>query len=148
MVLNEYLNYNIIADVLADAGGRALGAAISTFINLRNIGYTTFLKLFQTSILTILEYASEVKGYKDYIKCERLQHRLACYYPGVHSKTSILALTGDMGWSSTYLLRHIKMTKYWNRSINMNDRLTKKLFLYDKSQCKITGHLTLKAYVI
>ncbi len=42
-----------------------------------------------------------------------------------------------MSWSSTKLLRHINMTKYWNRLINMNDdRLTKTLFLYDKSQCK------------
>ncbi len=65
-------------------------------------------------------------------------------------KTPILALNRDMGWSSRKLLRHIKMTKYWNRLINMNeDRLTKKVFLYDKSQCKFFyGHLTLKAYLI
>ncbi len=56
---------------------------------------------------------------------------------------------GTMGWSSTKLLRHIKMTKYLKGLINMNDdRITKKLFLYSKFQCKITGHLTLKAYVI
>ncbi len=98
-----------------------------------NIGNTTFSKLFQPN----LEYASEMWGYKNYIKCERVQQRAACYYLGVHSKTPILALSGDMGWSSTKLLRHIKITKYWNRLINMNDdRLTKNLFLYDKSQCK------------
>ncbi len=61
-VLNEYLNYNVTADVLAGAGGRALGAIISQFSNLRNIGYTTFSKLFQTSFSPILEYASEMWG--------------------------------------------------------------------------------------
>ncbi len=135
--INEYLNFNVTADDLAGAGGRALGAVISKFCNLRNIAYTTFSKLFQTSVSPILEYASDVWGYKDYIKCEWVQQRAAHYYLGVHSKTPILALNGDMGWSSTNLLRHIKMTKYWNRLINMNDdRLIKRLFLYDKSQCK------------
>ena len=109
---------------------------ISKFSNFMNIGYTTFSKLFQTSVSPILEYASEVWGYKEYIKCERVHQRAARYYLGVHPKTPKLALTGDMGWSSAKLLRYTKMAKYWNRLINMNDnRLTKKLFLYDKSQC-------------
>ncbi len=49
-VLNEYLNFNVTADVRAGAGGRALGAVISQFSNLRNIAYTTFSKLFQKSV--------------------------------------------------------------------------------------------------
>ncbi len=44
MVLNEYLNCNITADVLVGTGGRALGTVISQFSNLINIGYTTFSK--------------------------------------------------------------------------------------------------------
>ncbi len=71
------------ADVLAGAGGRALGAVISKFSNLRNIGYTTFSKLFQTSVSPILEYASEVWGYKDYINCEWVQQRAARYYQSI-----------------------------------------------------------------
>ncbi len=127
MVLNEHLNVNVTADVLAGAGGTALRAVISKLSkNFRNIGYTTFSKLFQTSVSPILEHASEVWGYKDYIKCEWVQQRAACYYLGAHSKTPILTLNGDMGLLSTKLLRHIKMTKYWNILINMNDnRLTK-----------------------
>ncbi len=37
MVLNEYLNFNVTADVLAGAGRRE-GAVISKFSNFRNIG--------------------------------------------------------------------------------------------------------------
>ena len=50
--------------------------------------------------------------------------------------TPLLALTGDMGWKSAQFNRHIKMIKYWKRLINMDyNRLTKKVFLYDKSLC-------------
>ncbi len=93
-VINEYLYFNVTADVLAGAGGTALGAVISKCSNLRDIGYTTLSKLFQTSVSQILEYASEVWGYKDYIKCEWVQQRAARYYLGVHSKTPILSLKG------------------------------------------------------
>jgi len=136
-LLNEHLNFNITADVLASAGGRALGAVISKFSKFRNVGFTTFSKLFESSVLPIMEYASEVWGYKGYIKCERVQQRAARYYLGVHSKTPLLALSGDIGWLNTHTLRLIKIAKFWNRLINMDEtRLTKKLFLYDKSVCK------------
>ena len=69
-VLDEHLNYNVTADVLAGAGGRALGAIISKFKQFRNIGYSTFTKLFFTSVSPIIEYASEVWGNKEYVKCE------------------------------------------------------------------------------
>ncbi len=72
MVLNEYLNFNVTADVLVDAGRTALGVVISKCSNFSNIGYTTFSQIFQTSVSPILEYVSDVWGYKDYIKCERV----------------------------------------------------------------------------
>ncbi len=59
--------------------------------------FTTFSKLFQTNVSPILESASEVWGYKDYIKCEWVQQRAAHYYLDVYnSYTSI----GD--WVQNY----------------------------------------------
>jgi hypothetical protein len=115
IALNEHLNFTVTADILAGAGGRALGSIISKFSTFRNIGYITFTKLFQTSVSPVIEYAAEIWGYKDNAKCERVQERAARYYLGVHSKAPLLALTGDMGWMTAKLHRHIKMAKYWNR---------------------------------
>ncbi len=50
------MNISILVDILAGAGGRSI---ISTFSTFRNIGYTTFTKLFQTSISPVKEYAAE-----------------------------------------------------------------------------------------
>ncbi len=101
---------------------------LSTFLNK---GYTTFTKLFKTSVWQVLEYGSEIWWFKENMKW--VQQRAAWYYYlGVHPKAPLLALTGDIA----QLNRHIKIIKYRNRLINMDyDRLTKKVFLYDKRLC-------------
>ncbi len=136
VMLHEHLDYDIIADLLASAAGRALGAVITKFRTFKNIGYRSFTRLFDVSVSPILEYSSAVWGYKDFVKCERVQQRAYRYFLGVHPKTPILSLVGDFGWSSTQNKRHCIMIKYWNRLIEMDcNRLTKKLFLYDYNNC-------------
>ena len=66
VVLSEHLNYSVTADVLASAGGRALGAVISKFHNYRNIGFSTFKKLYETSVVPVLNYAYEIWDYKNW----------------------------------------------------------------------------------
>ncbi len=84
----------------------------------------------------ILEYASEIWGYKENIECERIHHQRANrYYMGIHPKTPILTLIGDMGWLTSQIKRHRNMIRCRNRFINMNDkRLTKQVFIYDISK--------------
>ncbi len=60
IVFNEYLDFNVCVDVLLDAGGRALGAIIGKTRHLKNIGFKSFRKSFDTCVLTVLEYGSEV----------------------------------------------------------------------------------------
>ncbi len=84
--INYHLNFTVTAGVFACAGGRALGSVISKFNKFRNIGYTTFTKRFETSLLPVLEYGSEILGFKENMKCEWVQQRAAHYYLGAHSK--------------------------------------------------------------
>ena len=137
IILTEHLDFNGTADVLAGGAGRALGAIISKFKYFRNIGHSTFTKLFDTSVIPIIEYGAEVWGYKKYTSCEKVQNRAIRYFMGVHPKTPIPALNGDMGWIATDVRRHNAMIRYWNRLMNMNnERITKKVFIWDKSLCK------------
>ncbi len=136
IMLDEYLSYDVTANLLASAAGRALGAVITKFRTYKNVGYKTFTRLFDVSVSPILEYSSGVWGFKDYIKCERVQQRAIRYFLGVHPKTPLLALAGDFGWINTQIKRQCNMMKYWNRLIEMdNERLTKKIFLYDYHNC-------------
>ncbi len=130
------MDFNTTANLLAGAAGRALGSVISKFCGLKNVGYNTFQKLFDTGVSPIIEYAAEVWGYKDFTQCERVHQRAFRYYLGVHPKTPILALMGDMGWLTSKERRQSKMVKYWNRLVHMSEeRLTKKVFLYDYAIC-------------
>ncbi len=59
------------------------------------------------------------------------------YYLGIHSKTPLLALEGDMGWNSCKIKQHINMICLWNRLIKMDEnRLTKRVFKWDYNICK------------
>jgi len=85
-MLNEYLDFKTTGDILAGAAGRALGAVITKFRNYKNIGFQTFTRLFDASVSPVLEYGSEIWGYKDNILCERVQQRASRYFLGVPPK--------------------------------------------------------------
>ncbi len=78
--LDEYLDFNVTANVLAGAAGRVLGAVLSKLRNFGNIGFKSFTKVFDSSVLPVLEYASEIWGYKDNIQGERILQRASRYY--------------------------------------------------------------------
>ena len=60
LVLDEFLNYDTTATVLAESGGRALGAVYSKFKQLKGLGYNTYTKLYNTGVTPILDYCSGV----------------------------------------------------------------------------------------
>ena len=137
VILDEFLKFEETANTLAGAGGRALGSIISKFRSFRNIGFDTFTKMFNTNVSTILEYCSGVWGFKEFDQCEKIHQRAIRYYLGVHQKAPLLAICGDMGWSSAHYRRQLNMLRFWNRLLTMDEnRLTKKVFNWDHSLCR------------
>ena len=65
-ILDEHLEFNEGTSVLADAAGRALGKIINTVKKNKNIGFKTFTTLFQSCVAPILDYSSEVWGFKKF----------------------------------------------------------------------------------
>ncbi len=56
---------------------------------------------------------------------------------GVHSKAPLLALKGDMGWTSNKTCHHIDIIRLSNKFINMDEsRITKRVFNLDYKICK------------
>ena len=62
LYLNEYMNFTIAKDVLAESGSRALGSIISKFKTFTNVTYNCFTKLYNSRVVPILDYASEIWG--------------------------------------------------------------------------------------
>ena len=132
VIMDEFLKFNLCTKTLANAGGRALGAIISKFRHLKGVGYTTFSKLYESKVQSILEYGSGVWGYAKETNIEIVQHRAMRYFLGVHKFAPNAGIYGDMGWIKHSLSRYICMVRLWNRCLNMNvNRLTRKVFIWD-----------------
>ncbi len=66
--------------------GRALGAIISKFKCLKNVGFNTFSKMYQAIVVPIVDYSSSVWGYVNYDFCVKVQYRTIRYFLGVNPK--------------------------------------------------------------
>ena len=129
--LDEHLNFHKCSQILADSGGRALGGIITKFRSLKDTGYKTYTKLFDTGVVPVLNYGSEIWGYGRFEKCDYIMNRAMRFFLGVHKFAPTCGVQGDMGWLSMKYRRYIKILKFWNRLIKMDDsRLTKRVFLF------------------
>jgi hypothetical protein len=128
---NEFVNFNDNADVIAESSGRALGSVISKLKRNNFMAYSTYSKLFETCVVPIADYASEIWGYKNYSKPNLIQNRAMRIFLGVHRYAPVAGLEGDMGWMSPQYRRWLNILRYWNRLIIMEEnRLTRKMFDY------------------
>ncbi len=80
--------------MLVNVAGRALGAVISKFKTLKNVGFSTFSKMYHSHVVPIADYSLGIWGYLKSIEGEKIQNRVIRFYLGVHKKTQILAIQG------------------------------------------------------
>ncbi len=64
VILNEFVNFNVIADILSDIANRALGAIISNYKHINGLGYYTYTQLYNSGVCPILDYCSKDWGFK------------------------------------------------------------------------------------
>ncbi len=133
--LDEYLTFKRATDILATAGGRALGAMINKYKSLNELGYETYTKLFDSLVAPVIDYGSSIWGYKSYDSLDKVQNRATRFFVGVHRYAPILGHVGDMGWGSNRSRWKLNILRLWNRLVGMDDnRLLKKIFLWDREQ--------------
>ncbi len=85
--LNEYLDYQTIANTLSGAVGRALDSVISKFKSFRNGGFKIYSKLYHSRVVPILDYCSGVFEFKKRDTCNKVQQSALRCFLGIHSKT-------------------------------------------------------------
>ncbi len=137
VILDENLAYSSCIKALSDSGGRALGAIISKFKALKNVGFKTFETLYNSGIKPILEYGSGIWGHLAAKPMNKVNNRAMRYFLGVHKFSPNEALIGDIGWLTPKLSRYLPRIRLWNKLIEMdNSRLTKRIFEYDYNVCK------------
>ena len=95
--------------------GKAYYSLISKCKDFNGLQPRLFLYLFDQTIIPILTYASEIWGFDEYAKLERL-HLSACkYILGVKSTTCTDAVYAELGRISLQSNRHVCMLKFFAR---------------------------------
>ena len=60
LILDAFLLYDLAVETLCSSAGRALGAVISKSRSLRNFGYKTYTKLFNSCVTPIYGYGAAI----------------------------------------------------------------------------------------
>lgn len=132
--LDEYLLFEEGINTLVDTSGRALGSIISKMKNCRDLGCTTFSKLYDVCVSPILLCAAGIWGGKEFSKVNAIQNRAIRCFLCVHKFTPVLALQGDMGWEPCLIKQKGEMLRLWNRLSSMPEgRIAKRVFNWDKA---------------
>lgn len=136
VVFHEKMDISHNCDVLSKAGGRALGSIINRIHGLKEFGFKSYEKLYDSCVTSILDYCASVWGYKNNQKIDNVQNRAMRYFLGVHRFTPVLAMVGDTGWIPSVYRRWQCMLRLWNRLLLMDDdRITKQVFNMDYRKC-------------
>ena len=134
IILDEHLTYEKCSRALAESGGRALGAIWSKFKLMKNVGYNTYTKMFDTGVVPVLDYGSGIWGHSKFVHSEIIQNRAIRYYLGVHNFTPVPVLQGEMGWLTCKYRKPLNMIRLWNRIVKMpHDRTPRLMMEYEHS---------------
>jgi hypothetical protein len=117
---------------------KALKASFATLRKVSSVGYVTpkiGLHLFDTCVLPILDYASEIwSSGKKCDRIERAQVRFLKLILGVKNSTCTIALYGEMGRFPIVLRHKVKLIKYWLRIQALPDSaLVKQMYIMLKN---------------
>ncbi len=92
IILDEHLNFNTTATVLAVSANRALVSIYTKFNKLKGFEFTTFTTLYRSGVAPILNYCSGTCGNQNFGKIETVQNRILICYQGVHKFAQNLAI--------------------------------------------------------
>ena len=84
-------------NILSDAAGRGLGAVMAKFKSLRDAGFYTYTKLFDSCVVPISDYFFGKRGFTKNSAINKIQNRACRIYLGLHAKSPLLAFQGEIG---------------------------------------------------
>ena len=134
-------NSNIFTDAYTHIANQARKAMFKVLKDTKSIGVLppdVALKLFDSLVLPILEYSSEIWfRNKEINEIESIQIKFIKTILGVHGNTSNLAVLGETGRFPLVIRQKVKSLKYWSKILTLPDHsLVKKMYfiLYDLNE--------------
>ena len=133
LTINEFLDFEFSTDLLSESGGRAMSAIITKMIKNGGFPMNVYKNLFESCVCSVTDYAGEIWGFKGYESSRQVQLKGARAFLGVPKPTPIPGILSEINWLEPRSRTQIQMVRHFHRMSKMNDeRLTKKVFLWDK----------------
>ena len=135
LILNEHMDYNVMAKAVAAAANRALGLLIAKSKAYGGMPVLCFTKLYNALVGSIIDYGAAIWGTREFSCISSVQHRACRFYLGLGRYAPNAAVQGDMGWPSPSQRQWLCVVRHWCNMINMDSaRLTKKVFRWAHNQ--------------
>ena len=132
ITLDEHLTFANCMKSRTCAASRAFGKLISTCHKLKDVGYNTYCQLYDSLVVPVHDYASEIWGFKNTNICNKVHENAMRFYLGVHKLTPLPALYGEMGWIAVKYRHYLNIFRFWNRMMQLpNTSITKHVFQRD-----------------
>lgn len=119
MNLNEFLDFNLTAKIVARSANRALGLVMAKCKTIGGVSYNVLKKLFDSLGSPIIEYGVAIWGYKRYSYINSIKLRACRFFLGVGRYTPNTSVMGDMGWIPIYHTQWKIISSQWCKLINM-----------------------------
>ncbi|XP_060597913.1 uncharacterized protein LOC132751716 [Ruditapes philippinarum] len=100
LMLQEHLDFNVTAKVVAQSASRALGLLIAKCKSSGGLPYDVFTHLYDSTVWPTISYGSAIWGYRSYSCVNAVQFRAMRFFLGVGRYTPNVAVSGEMGWIS------------------------------------------------
>ncbi|VDI51031.1 Hypothetical predicted protein [Mytilus galloprovincialis] len=129
LTLSENIDYKVSVNELSAAASRSLGSLTSKFLHMGNMNFEIYTKIYDNTVIPVMDYASGIWGIKRYDSLERLQYRAIRTFLGISKCAPIPAVLGDMGCLPVYIHTLCNAIRLWCRLMKMPDnRLCRKVF--------------------
>ena len=108
---------------LSEQASRALFSLTGCLNKFGTLPVDVALKIFDTKILPILLYGSEIWGFHPAPDVEKVYNKMLRFVLKLFKNTSTIALRGELGRVSMRVYRHCKIIKYWFRLWKMDKNI-------------------------
>ena len=118
-------------DAISNQATRAI-FGMNKMYNFSILDVESKLKLFESIVMPILLYGSEIWGFDNTCNVEKIQIRYYKNILGLHKNTSNVAVYGELGTYPISVRCKERILKYWLKTIIMKDGLNYKIYQQQK----------------
>ena len=102
LLITEHLNYEEMAKHVSKSASRALSLLITKFKSCGGIAFRTYTKLFENTVMGIINYGAAEWGTKEFRYINSIQLKAVRFLLGVGSYIPTSGVLGDVGWDPVF----------------------------------------------